>query len=252
MVRYNTLELIAQAEALPVRRDMVTLLTYVRDNKVVGTQATGNMPLKHIRALTARFVVPPVLDTTIGKHTYKLRTEYDVWPLYLLHVLAVVSVLLETPQGRRWRLTPDVDFFLNYSPLIQCAHLLLVWWRGVDWLVAYPRTGLGDRLPARFKESTLSVLSRMRVGESVAFDALADELIAKGRLKWIAPESEYARQGLHFALQRMVADVLGDFGVLELELTQWRVAEGLPHRIESLHVTPLGEALLAALHAQGG
>jgi len=32
---------VARAEALPLRRDMVTLLTYVRDNRVTGTQSTA-------------------------------------------------------------------------------------------------------------------------------------------------------------------------------------------------------------------
>jgi hypothetical protein len=33
------------AEKLPLRRDMITLLTYLRANRVTGTQATGNLPL---------------------------------------------------------------------------------------------------------------------------------------------------------------------------------------------------------------
>jgi hypothetical protein len=35
---------IAQAEALPLRRDMVTLLTYLHENRVKGTRSTGNLP----------------------------------------------------------------------------------------------------------------------------------------------------------------------------------------------------------------
>ena len=42
---------------------MVTLLIYLRDNRVIGTQSTGNFPLKAIREVTAGFVDPPVLDT---------------------------------------------------------------------------------------------------------------------------------------------------------------------------------------------
>jgi hypothetical protein len=36
------------AEELALRRDVVTLLTYLRDNKVTGTQSTGNLPLKAV------------------------------------------------------------------------------------------------------------------------------------------------------------------------------------------------------------
>jgi hypothetical protein len=84
--RYHTADLMRQAEQLAVRRDMVTLLRFVQENKVVGTQSTGNMPLKMVRAVTAEFVNPPVLDQTIGDKTYRLRSEEDVWPLYFLHI----------------------------------------------------------------------------------------------------------------------------------------------------------------------
>ena len=74
-----------QAEMAPLRRDMVTLLSFVRDNKVIGTQSTGNMPLKAIREVTAHFVNPPKLDAVIGGRTFSLRSEEDLWPLHLLH-----------------------------------------------------------------------------------------------------------------------------------------------------------------------
>lgn len=77
-------EILSCAEQLPLRRDMVTLLTYVRDSKVVGTQSTGNPPRKVIREVAAPFVEPPTLDVTIGKRIYRLRTETEVWPVYYL------------------------------------------------------------------------------------------------------------------------------------------------------------------------
>jgi hypothetical protein len=43
-----------RAEALPLRRDTVTMLTYVRDHRLKGTQSTGNFKLKDIRAIHGR------------------------------------------------------------------------------------------------------------------------------------------------------------------------------------------------------
>ncbi|MEW5939286.1 MAG: plasmid pRiA4b ORF-3 family protein, partial [Chloroflexota bacterium] len=57
---------IALTESLAVRRDMVTFLSYLKENRVVGTQSTGNLPLKAIREICAKFVNPPVLDEKIG------------------------------------------------------------------------------------------------------------------------------------------------------------------------------------------
>ena len=57
-------EIRSQAETLPLRQDMVTLLSYGRDYNVVGTRSAGNLPLKAIREVTAHIVDPPMLDRT--------------------------------------------------------------------------------------------------------------------------------------------------------------------------------------------
>jgi hypothetical protein len=86
----------AWAENLAMRRDMVVMLQYIQTNKVTGTSARGNFPLKAVREITAQFVHPPMLEETISpSYTYRIRSEEDVWPLYLLHMLGVVSGLLE-------------------------------------------------------------------------------------------------------------------------------------------------------------
>lgn len=95
------------AENLPLRCDLVTLLTYLRDHRIIGTQATGNLPLKAIREVTAHFVHPPALDSTTGEHTYHLKSEDDVWPLLFVHLLANYGSLLEGGQAWRWRLTQE-------------------------------------------------------------------------------------------------------------------------------------------------
>ena len=128
---------VAQAEALPLRRDMVALLTYVRDNRVTGTQSTGNLPLKAVREVTARFVHPPQLETTIGDHTRRLRSEDDVWPLSFLHTLAHVGGLLEGGPSRRWRLTPAGTKFLTASPPVQVWMKFTIWWEKSDFCESF-------------------------------------------------------------------------------------------------------------------
>ncbi len=48
----------ATAESLPLRRDMISLLAYLRDERVTGTPSTGNLPLKAVHAICARCVHP--------------------------------------------------------------------------------------------------------------------------------------------------------------------------------------------------
>jgi hypothetical protein len=84
----------ATAEALPLRRDVITLLTYLRDNRVTGTQATGNLPLKAVREITRQFVEPPILEHRIGDQVFAVRSEMEVWPLQFVHVLAAIGGLV--------------------------------------------------------------------------------------------------------------------------------------------------------------
>jgi hypothetical protein len=250
MGRYHTPELVSQSEAVPVAHDMVTLLEYVRDHKVQGTPSTGNMPRKAIREVTASFVNPPELDVTIGERTFHLQSEREVWPLYFLHIVAEVGELLETPKGRRWQLTEDAERFLATDALMQLVVLVSVWWFDVNWLVAYRFGNLGEYLPRRFGATTRRVLQALPVGEPQPLEPFADELIAKGRLKWNPPNSEWATDYLRAAVRCTVVDPLGDLGVLERVYDPERIAAGLPPRPEAFAVTPLGVALLAAVKLQ--
>jgi hypothetical protein len=249
--RHHTPERIDEAEAVPMRRDLVTLLEYVRDNKVVGTQSTGNMQLKTIREVTARFVVPPVLDTTIGNHTYKLRTEYEVWPLHFMHILAEVGGLLWIVPGRRWRLTPDALRFLDMDPLFQLSFLLFVWWFQINWLVAYPVGGLGEDLPDSLEQVTLARLRAIRPGTKVSIEDFADGLIAAAGLTWTAQDMSAAPMLLRGAVRRMVIHVLEDFGAVRCTYRPHRLISDLKDLV-SFEVTPLGVALLDSLVIQEG
>jgi len=238
---------VARAEALPLRRDMVTLLTYVRDNRVTGTRSTGNLPLKAVREVTARFVHPPQLDTTIGDRTFRLRSEYDVWPLYFLHTLAEVGELLEGGPARRWRLAPDGAGLLTTAPLIQVWIMFVIWWKRVNWLIACPFAGIGESLPPRFEEITLAHLLSLPANTRIPFEPFADRLIQETGLKWTAPDMTYARMSLHSAIRRLVIGVLADFGVVEPEYRDKPLGRGTTRELVAFRVTSLGKGLLESL-----
>ncbi|MEJ2711440.1 MAG: hypothetical protein P8074_27785, partial [Anaerolineales bacterium] len=92
-----------QLDELPLRRDTFNLLTYLGEHRTTGTQSTGNLPLKAIREATASFVHPPELESKIGDRVYKIRSEYEVWPVYFIHSLLEVGGLFEGGPGRRLR-----------------------------------------------------------------------------------------------------------------------------------------------------
>ncbi len=245
--QHITPEMLVQIEELPLRRDMLTLLAYVRDNKVVGTQSTGSMPLKAVREVTAHFVVPPVLEETIGEHTYRLRSEMDLWPLYFLRVLAEVGELLDIGSARRWRLTRSGEGFLNAPPALQISFLLGTWWYQVNWLIAYPFTGMGDAIPPMLTTITLAHLLTLPVERIVAFEPFADELIAKAGLRWTSQDTTFHRGALHGAVEFMIINILKHFGVLKVVFREEPLGMGTISKLDTFELTPLGNALLEAL-----
>jgi hypothetical protein len=241
--QYHNAAMVRQAEALPLQRDMVTLLTFVRDNKVVGTQSTGNMPLKAVRDVTARFVNPPELETTIGDHTYKLRSEADLWPLYFLHILAEVGDLLAIAPARRWRLTRRGEEFLDADPLLQVSFLLTVWWYEVNWLVAYPVAGMGDDLPPDFNLVTLARLRSLPVETRISFEEFAGGLIEETGLTWTV-SGDFVTGLLRASIARMVIYILRAFGAVECEHRDEPLGKSTIKELDAFEITPFGRALL--------
>ena len=104
------------AQALPLRLDVVSFLVYLKENKVTGTQSTGNLPRKVVEAIAAHFVNPPELETKIGDAVFRFQNEAEVWPIYFLHVLAHAASLVSGGPNHRWVLTPIGEQFLTLPP----------------------------------------------------------------------------------------------------------------------------------------
>jgi hypothetical protein len=244
---YQNSEIVRQVETLPLRRDVETLLTFVRDNKVVGIQGTGNMPMKAVREVTARFVNPPKLEATIGDEIFRIRSETDLWPLYFLRILAEVGGLLKVGSARRWRLTRKGEDFLGAPPMLQLASLLTIWWHKVNWLIAYPFTGMGEALPQFFTLYTLDDLLALPAETRISFEDFAETLIEKTGLTWGAPESFIATTALHGSIARMVIHILAAFGAIEREYREEPLGDETTSRLVAFEITPLGRSLLEAV-----
>ena len=238
------------AQNLELLNDVLTLLTYVRDHKIIGTQSTGNMPLKHIRAVTAEFVTPPLLDQQIGDHIYKLRTEFDVWPLFFVHKLLEVAELLVTPQGARWRLASASERFLDGDPLTQALYLFSTWWHHVDWRVA---TCHDVEFPRNFPAATLAYLLSQPIGRWIEFETFATTLGQRTGLSKALPNSldsdrrDIDRGLLLYDIRRMVTDILIDFGVAEGRYREEIIGPISSKRMDAFKLTWLGKALLEGL-----
>jgi len=189
----------------------------------------------------------PQLETTIGDHVYKLRSEAHLWPLYFLHILAEVGGLLAIAPARRWRLTPEGERFLGTAPLFQVPVLLTVWWYEVNWLVAYPFEGMGDALPSFFNLVTLARLRSLPIRTTISFEEFADGLIEKTGLTWTAPDSSAAATLLRSSITRMVIHILANLGAVKREYREEPLGKGTTSRLVAFEITPFGRALLDAV-----
>jgi tetratricopeptide (TPR) repeat protein len=235
------------AENLPLRKDVITLITYLRDQRVVGTRSTGNFPLKAVSEITSRFVHPPKLEKVFEDYTYRIRSEYDVWPLYFLHVLVDVASLIEGGHSKRWRITSEGEKFLSLPANMQVQHLLSAWWNEVNWLIAYNYVGMGEELPHNFEWNTMRFLLKQPVNKAIDFEPFAVQLIDEGKLVWHSQSQEYARTALHAAIERMVIKPLVEFGVLEAQYKVTMLDDFELKHLVSFQITGFGKKLLETL-----
>ncbi|MBN2541290.1 hypothetical protein JXI42_00330 [bacterium] len=245
--RYHTEKMTETARKLPVRHDMVTLLEFVRENIVIGTQCTGNMPLKMVRAVTVKFNKPPILDHKIGKHTYRLRSEENIWPLYFLHILAEVGGLLAIAPTKQWRLKRNGVRFMSIDPLYQIAFMLSVWWYQVNWIVAFPFSGMGDELPPLFNYYALEGLLSLTPAIKVPVSDFAGELIEKTGLVWRAQDISFADMFLQSSVERMIIRILNTFGAVECEYQDEQLGKSTISKLQTFKIVPFGRALLESL-----
>jgi hypothetical protein len=236
------------AAELPLRRDVVALLTYLRANKITGTQSTGNLPLKAVHEVCALFVDPPRLERAIGKHAYRVRSEIEVWPLFFRHVLASVAGLVSGGMGRRWKLTPLGERFLAAPAPMQVWLLCATWWMQTNWAIASPYDFEDGYVSPRFSRLALSHLLDLPVGERASFEPFADRIIEDARMVWPIQDQVSARRILHAIIERMVIGPLEDFGILQAEYEPHKTLGAEFRELAAFRITPFGRGLLEAIN----
>lgn len=234
-------------DSLVVRRDLVTFLNYLKEKRPVGTQSTGNLPLKAVREICAQFVSPPVLDEKIGDRVFKLRSEDDVWQLFYLHMLANTGGLVSGGQARMWNLTSSGEAFLNAVPPLQLGFMLDVWWHYEDWRIAFPVSGLSQGLPNGFREVALTHLREFSVDKPTSYGGFSDQLIQETHFTWPSLDQDASKTIRRGAIERMVILPLVGFGCLESEYGMEDIGGSKFSNLSKIRLTSLGKGLLETL-----
>jgi len=238
---------LALVESSALRRDMATFLSYLNKNRVVGTQATGNLPLKAVREICAQFVNPPALEEKIGDKVYKIRSEDDVYLLYYLHTLANIGGFVMGGQARVWKLTTEGYEFLNAPASLQLSFMLALWWYQTDWRIAFPVSGLDGGLPKGFDSISLKRLLELPVGKSISYEPFADQLIKETCFTWASLDQDASKSIRRSAIARLVIYPLANFGILEYEYKE-KLSDGYKSKyLAKIRLTSFGKGLLGIL-----
>lgn len=230
-------------EALPLRRDVLTLLNYFKANRVAGTQSTGNLPLKAIQAICDQFVYPPQLETRIGKRVFRMRSEDDVWSLFFIHVLASVGRLVAGGPGRRWQVTSVGEKFMTAPAEAQIWLLFQTWWTQVNWGIATAYAP-EDFPPTPMRQIILEQLCRLPLEHSLPYDAFADQVIGETHLSWHHWDGSQERSILHRMIMSTVVEPLSRFGILALEYRAQSALGADFRELDTIILTALGKSLL--------
>jgi hypothetical protein len=226
-------ELRAAAVDLPLRRDMVTLLSYLAENKVKGTKARGNFPRKHIRAITANFVDPPRLDTEIGNTVWKLQSEDEVQELLRYHLLACIAGLIFGGENLPWEVLPQGEVFLSLPPVSQVWYLARIWFRGYNWVFEYDVPNNWSLF--NFKATTVKCLSSYPIEQDIPIDHVIRDLTT--------PQvSDFSKDHLYYFLANVIFKPLTTFGIIKA--IESNPEDEFFSKIISVQVPKLGHQIL--------
>lgn len=234
------------AQELELRRDVIAMLEYLRDNKVTGTTSTGSFPLKAVAEIAARMLTSPELESKAGDKVVRFRSEAEVWPVFFLHLLASASGMIEGGAGRRWRLSSNGEEFLAAPVMVQVWSLFSTWWQAIDWVMAFPFSGLESGLPDGFEDAARDELLLLHASIPTPFATFADRLIARTGFNWPAPDQNNARLNLHRAIESMLIKPMADFDAI-LPIYEAREGAVIPRELVAFRLMPFGRGLLETI-----
>ena len=244
-IDYISPELRQYAESLAFRRDVVTFLIYLKENKVKGTKATGNFPRKDIRAIWAGFVHHPPLDLKIGDRVYQLRTEDEVPELIFIHNFVNEAGLIIGGENMLWTVTQLGEKFLACKPEEQAWFLTKFWFYQFNWENCYQFTDamLNENI-YYFQQRLLEVLLKYPIGKPIEIESLIKEidLILPG---WIITSGyeEFASNKINHFLLRVVVEPFEKLGLFETCKVQSEFFEDF-YKHTHIIMTAYGQSLL--------
>ena len=160
----------------PLRKDIIVIMNYLMNNKVVGTKATGNFPLKAVAGICAQFDTPISMDPLDGDVQYPVRSEDDIFRLELLHFFANVAGLIVGDNGIKWEVTVLGKAFLEVTPTHQMMELFYEWFNNFVWTFLFPLQFSSSDEYTQFIITTIFNLLYLPIDKFVPFNKFVDQV----------------------------------------------------------------------------
>ncbi len=247
--RYRRDDWEAQAKALQLRQQVVTLIHYINENKVTGTQSTGNFPRKAIAAIAVRFPQPIQLSLNESDRDGKpFFSEEEVWEVFNAHLLANGAALINGGPGRLWRISEAGEVFLITPAVGQIWVLFITWWYRINWMIASRFELSGQFLYEPFRNATSTLLKQLKAGQEVPFETFCNQLIEASGWTWDPGQNDSHSSNARFAIDDMIIEPLESLGILSARRVADPLLEmGIFQKPVSFSVTEFGEKLLQAV-----
>jgi len=202
---------------LPLRRDVVSLVTYIKEHKIKGTNSTGNFPRNAVQDIASLLAVPPVLKHEFRDLTIEFRYERDVRPVYTVHLLAYLAGLIEGSKGHSWSLTSEGKNFLISSSSEHFFILFITWWFKGDWSDFPVSFQIKDGFEIQFLDVVHSTLMELSPRESTDYSTFVLRMMELTGLKFSTHDFDSGLSRLKSDFEFAIVEPLESFAVLTTE-----------------------------------
>ena len=229
---------------MALRKDVISLITYLRDNKVTGTQSTGNLTCKAVEEIAARSSIHLrwKMSSETNNSVSAARKKFGLYILYTSwQCWRACSAEGPAGGGDLQRLAKG---FLTLPVTIQVWLLFRFWWFEANWLIAFPFQWMGESLLEGFRGKVQALLLEHHPNSAIRFELFSDHLIEAAGWEWPIADQEHTRIILRSAVERMVIQPLTDFGAVIPQYGPTPIGDHEITSLVSFQLTPFGVGLL--------
>jgi hypothetical protein len=231
---------------LPLRRDVVSLVTYIKEHRIKGTQSTGNFPRKAVQDIAKLIVNPPVMRYEFQDRTIEFKNEWDVRSIYTIHLLAYLADLIDGSRGKFWRITPKGEKFLMSSSVEQFYILFTTWWFKADWSNFPVSLQIKDGIEVQFLDIALTALLELPSKKTMEYSTFVMRIIELSGTMFLAQESDSDFSRIKTDFEIAIIEPLESFSVLSTERKIINQSFNFPE-LTSVRLTEIGQKILSTL-----